>query len=49
MNVPAHRPHGGEAFAKLGTETSTGTKVVSVSGRVRRSGNHEIELGARAS
>jgi len=36
---------GGKEYAKLGTETSTGTKVVSVSGDVRRPGNYEIELG----
>ncbi len=36
---------GGEQYAKLGTETSTGTKVVSVSGDVQRPGNYEVELG----
>ncbi len=36
---------GGADYAKLGTETSTGTKVVSVSGDVQRPGNYEIELG----
>jgi NADH-quinone oxidoreductase subunit F len=36
---------GGAEYAKLGTETSTGTKVVSVSGDVQRPGNYEIELG----
>ncbi len=36
---------GGAEYAKLGTETSTGTKIVSVSGHVRRPGNYEIELG----
>jgi NADH-quinone oxidoreductase subunit F len=36
---------GGEEYAKVGTETSTGTKVVSVSGDVQRPGNYEIELG----
>ncbi len=36
---------GGEEYAKLGTETSTGTKLVSVSGDVQRPGNYEIELG----
>jgi NADH-quinone oxidoreductase subunit F len=36
---------GGSEYAKLGTETSTGTKVVSVSGHVQRPGNYEIELG----
>jgi NADH-quinone oxidoreductase subunit F len=36
---------GGEEYAKLGTETSTGTKLVSVSGDVQRPGNYEVELG----
>jgi len=36
---------GGGEYAKLGTETSTGTKLVSVSGNVQRPGNYEIELG----
>jgi NADH-quinone oxidoreductase subunit F len=36
---------GAEQYAKLGTETSAGTKVVSVSGDVQRPGNYEIELG----
>jgi len=35
----------GAEYAKLGTETSTGTKVVSVSGDVQRPGNYEVELG----
>jgi len=39
---------GGEEYAKLGTETSTGTKLVSVSGDVQRPGNYEIELGTPA-
>jgi len=43
--VPSIIRMGGEAYAKLGTETSTGTKVVSVSGHVQRPGNYEIELG----
>jgi len=45
----ATTPHiilmGGEDYAKIGTETSTGTKLVSVSGHVNRPGNYEIELG----
>jgi NADH-quinone oxidoreductase subunit F len=36
---------GGKEYAKLGTPTSTGTKIVSVSGDVQRPGNYEIELG----
>jgi NADH-quinone oxidoreductase subunit F len=45
MNVPYILSIGGEEYAKVGTATSTGTKVVSVSGHVRRPGNYEIELG----
>jgi NADH-quinone oxidoreductase subunit F len=36
---------GGEEWARIGTESSTGTKLVSVSGDVQRPGNYEIELG----
>jgi NADH-quinone oxidoreductase subunit F len=36
---------GGAEYAKIGTETSTGTKLVSISGDVKRPGNYEIELG----
>jgi NADH-quinone oxidoreductase subunit F len=36
---------GGAEYSKLGTESSTGTKLVSVSGDVQRPGNYEIELG----
>jgi NADH-quinone oxidoreductase subunit F len=36
---------GGQEYAKIGTETSTGTKVVSVSGDVQRPGNYEVALG----
>jgi NADH-quinone oxidoreductase subunit F len=43
--VPAIIAMGGAEYAKLGVETSTGTKLVSVSGHVRRPGNYEIELG----
>jgi NADH-quinone oxidoreductase subunit F len=43
--VPAIIRMGGERYAGIGTETSTGTKLVSVSGDVRRPGNYEIELG----
>jgi NADH-quinone oxidoreductase subunit F len=45
MNVPIIMRMGGEEYAKVGVETSTGTKVVSVSGNVRRPGNYEVELG----
>jgi NADH-quinone oxidoreductase subunit F len=43
--VPAILRMSGAEYAKLGTETSTGTKLVSVSGHVQRPGNYEIELG----
>ena len=43
--VPAIIRMGGAEYAKIGTETSTGTKLVSVSGDVQRPGNYEIELG----
>jgi NADH-quinone oxidoreductase subunit F len=43
--VPTIIRMGGAEYAKLGVETSTGTKLVSVSGHVRRPGNYEIELG----
>jgi NADH-quinone oxidoreductase subunit F len=45
MNVPVILRMGGSKFAEIGTETSTGTKIVSVSGNVQRPGNYEIELG----
>jgi NADH-quinone oxidoreductase subunit F len=45
MNVPVILRMGGKEYAEIGTETSTGTKVVSVSGNVQRPGNYEIELG----
>jgi NADH-quinone oxidoreductase subunit F len=35
----------GTEYAKLGTQGSTGTKLVSISGDVTRPGNYEIELG----
>jgi NADH-quinone oxidoreductase subunit F len=43
--VPSIIQMSGEEYAKLGVETSTGTKLVSVSGHVKRPGNYEIELG----
>src|SRR5438105_233477 len=43
--VPAIIRMSGKQYAEIGTETSTGTKLVSVSGDVRRPGNYEIELG----
>jgi len=48
MNVPHIVRNGAEWYKRLGTEQSTGTKVVSVSGHVQRPGNYEIELGIPA-
>ena len=48
MNVPHVVRNGAEWFKSFGTEQSTGTKVVSVSGCVKRPGNYEIELGIPA-
>jgi NADH-quinone oxidoreductase subunit F len=45
MTIPFILRMGATEYAKLGVENSTGTKVVSVSGNVRRPGNYEIELG----
>ena len=45
MNAPIILRMGGEEYAKIGVERSTGTKVVSVSGCVERPGNYEIVLG----
>jgi NADH-quinone oxidoreductase subunit F len=36
---------GGKEYAAIGTESSTGTKLVSVSGDVQRPGNYEVVLG----
>jgi len=36
---------GGEEYAKLGRDRSTGTRIFSVSGNVVRPGNYEVELG----
>src|SRR3954462_211895 len=44
-NVPEVIWRGSDWFKEVGTEKSTGTKLVSVSGNVRRPGNYEIELG----
>jgi NADH-quinone oxidoreductase subunit F len=43
--VPTIMRMGGAEYAKLGVQTSTGTKLVSISGQVQRPGNYEIELG----
>src|ERR687886_55698 len=45
MNAPVILRMGGAEFARIGSEGSTGTKVVSVSGTVQKPGNYEIPLG----
>lgn len=44
-NLPWIVGHGGEAYARLGTEKSKGTRLLSVSGNVRTPGVYEVELG----
>jgi NADH-quinone oxidoreductase subunit F len=48
----ANTPHivlnGAEWFRSFGTDKSPGTKVVSISGNVKRPGNYEVELGVPA-
>ncbi len=45
MTMPQILRMGGNKYAELGVSGSSGTKIVSVSGHVRRPGNYEIELG----
>jgi NADH-quinone oxidoreductase subunit F len=47
-NAPHIIVNGADWFRSFGTEKSPGTKVVSVSGNVRRPGNYEVELGIPA-
>jgi len=47
-NAPAIIGRGADWFKTLGEGNSTGTKLVSVSGNVRKPGNYEIELGIPA-
>ena len=47
MNVPVILGMGGAEYAKIGTETSTGTKLISISGQVKYPGNYEIVLGTK--
>ena len=44
-NVSHIVANGAEWFRSFGTEQSPGTKVVSISGGVRRPGNYEVQLG----
>src|SRR6202165_1763666 len=43
--VPWIMRHGGPEYAKLGTEKAKGTRIVTVSGDVKKPGNYEIEIG----
>jgi len=45
MNVPHILQHGAAWYRQWGTEKSPGTKIFSVSGRVKRPGNYEVPLG----
>jgi NADH-quinone oxidoreductase subunit F len=45
MNVPHILRHGSTWYRQWGTEKSPGTKILSVSGPVKRPGNYEIALG----
>jgi NADH-quinone oxidoreductase subunit F len=36
---------GGASYAKLGTPNNTGTRIVSISGQVRKPGYYEVEVG----
>jgi NADH-quinone oxidoreductase subunit F len=44
-NLPHLINNGVEWFRSMGTEKSTGTKIFSVSGHVKRPGNYEITMG----
>jgi len=45
MNVPHIVKHGAQWYRQWGTEKSAGTKVLSVSGPVKRPANYEVPLG----
>src|SRR5271165_6027354 len=45
MDIPWIVNNGGEEFAKIGIGKSTGTKLISASGNIRKPGVYEIELG----
>ncbi len=44
-NIPWITMNGGAAYAAIGPERSAGTKMMSISGHVKRPGNHEIVMG----
>ncbi len=46
MNVPFVLEIGGEAYAAIGTEGSTGPRLFCLSGNVERPGVYEVEFGA---
>ncbi len=45
VNIPWIVMHGGEAFAAIGTEGSTGPKLFCLSGHVERPGTYEVPFG----
>jgi NADH-quinone oxidoreductase subunit F len=45
MNVPHILGNGAQWFRQWGTEKSPGTKILSVSGPVKRPGNYEVPMG----
>jgi len=44
-NIPVIINRGGEWFSKIGTETSKGTKVFALTGKIRNSGLIEVPMG----
>jgi NADH-quinone oxidoreductase subunit F len=46
VNIPEIILHGGAAYARIGTEQSSGYRLLCVSGHVARPGVYEIEFGA---
>jgi len=48
MTIPHILAMGAAKYSEIGVENSTGTKLISVSGHVKRPGNYEIELGMKA-
>ena len=44
-NIPWIVLNGGQAFADIGVENSTGTKLVSASGHINKPGVYEIDMG----
>ncbi|HET6370897.1 MAG TPA: NADH-quinone oxidoreductase subunit NuoF [Nitrospiria bacterium] len=44
-NIPHIINRGGDWFASIGTQKSTGMRIFSVSGHVKRPGNYEVPLG----